>query len=274
MTNTAGLPKDGFVPSPFGRLHYLEMGSGPPVVLLHGAGSSAYEFEHVFGDLAAHFRVIAWDMPGHGDSDPLLRYMTIAEYADALLALISHLELVQPHLVGTSIGAQIAACAAKHLPEVAGVSLVELPLRPVEAWINIWPLVETMFSNPTQSFEQVAPRFRDLTEAELQRWNIDRNKAGAKAMMSAMWALRDHRPDLNAITAPTLLLYGEKGAVADGLPLATAALPQATVVTMPDCGHFPMCDDPPAFAEIVRAFASQSDIPGRSQVSSSGAVFQ
>jgi len=151
MMDSASRPKDGFVMSPFGRLHYLEMGSGPPVVLLHGAGSSAYEFEHVFSDLAADFRVIAWDMPGHGDSDPLLRYMTIAEYSDALLAVLRHLELVRPHLVGTSIGAQIAACAAKHSSEVASVSLVELPFRSVEAWIKIWPVVETMFSNPTRT---------------------------------------------------------------------------------------------------------------------------
>jgi len=261
MMKSSFRPDDGFISIPFGRLHYLEMGTGTPVVLLHGAGSSAYEFEHVIGQLAENFRVIAWDMPGHGDSDPLLHHMTIDDYSDALLTFIRHLGLTQPHLVGTSIGAQIVACAARHSAEIASVSLVELPLRSSAEWNKIWPLVETMFSRPTQSFEQAAPRFRDLTQSDFQRWNIDRNKAGAKTMMSAMWALRDHRPSLDAITASTLLLYGEDGAVADGIPLATAALPKATVVKMPACGHFPMIDDPESFSEIIRIFISTGQHP-------------
>lgn len=256
MTESSRQPEDGFVAGPFGRIHYLEMGAGAPLVLLHSAGSSAYEFAHIIGRLAEYFHVVAWDMPGHGDSDPLPHHLTIADYSTALLSLIEHLGLKQPHLLGTSIGAQIAACAAKQPAEVASVSLVELPLRSPGEWTKIWPLVETMFSCPTQSFEQVAPRFRDLQQSDLVRWNIDRNKAGAKAMISAMWALRDHCLDLSAITAPTLLLYGEMGAVAESIPLATATLPSATVVKVPECGHFPMIDDPLAFGEIIRAFAS------------------
>jgi 3-oxoadipate enol-lactonase len=256
MTESSGQPEDGFIAGPFGRIHYLETGVGAPLVLLHSVGSSAYEFEHIMERLAGHFHVVAWDMPGHGDSDPLPCHLTISDYSAALLSLIQHLELRQPHLVGTSIGAQIAACATKQAAEVASVSLVELPLRSLGEWIKIWPIVETIFSCPTQSFEQVAPRFRDLQQSDLSRWNIDRNKAGAKAMMSAMWALRDHRLDLNAILTPTLLLYGEQGAVADSIPLATAALPKARVVTLPKCGHFPMIDDPTAFGETIRVFIS------------------
>jgi 3-oxoadipate enol-lactonase len=256
MTESSRRPQDGFVAGPFGRIHYLEMGVGAPLVLLHSVGSSAYEFEHIMEQLAGHFHVVAWDMPGHGDSDPLPRHLTISDYSAALLSFIQHLGLRQPHLVGTSIGAQIAACAAKQPAEAASVSLVELPLRSVGEWTKIWPIVETMFSCPTQGFEQVAPRFRDLQQRDLARWNIDRNKAGAKAMMSAMWALRDHRLDLNAIVTPTLLLYGEEGAVADSIPLAAAALPKAMVVKIPKCGHFPMIDDPAAFGEIIRVFVS------------------
>jgi len=247
---------DGFVAGPFGRLHYLEEGTGAPLILLHGAGSSAYEFEHVIGLLAQHFRAIAWDMPGHGDSDVLPRHLTVGDYADALAALASGLDARPTHLVGTSIGAVIAAEAAvRNQADVASITLVEMPFRPVCAWVKMWPLVESIFSTPTQTHEQVAPRFRDLSEADFVRWNIDRNKAGGKAMMSAMWALRDHRPDLEAISVPTLLIYGEKGAVSDGIAAAEVALPGATRLTMPECGHFPMIDDPVRFSEIIHGFA-------------------
>ena len=261
MTEFSGVPVHGFVLTRFGRIHYVEAGAGTPVVLLHSVGSSAYEFEHVIGKLAEHFRVIAWDMPGHGDSGPLQEHLSIADYCDALLALVRHLGLTRPHLVGTSIGARIAAHAGRKPTEVASVSLVEHPLRSSQAWEKIWPKVETMFCHATQSLDQVAPRFRNLTQAELERWNIDRNKAGAKTMMSAMWALRDDRPDLHAIAVPTLLVYGEVGAVADGIPVATAALPAAPIVNMPGCGHFPMIDDPVAFVDTIHSFISDGSPP-------------
>jgi 3-oxoadipate enol-lactonase len=248
--------KDGFLSGPLGRIHYLELGSGAPLVLLHGAGNSAYEFEHVMAPLSQNFRVIGWDMPGHGDSDPLSQNPTIIDYADALASLVSELEMRRPHLLGTSVGALIAAaCASSHGADAASLSLVEMPVRSAAAWDRMWPLVEAIFSVPTQSFEQVRARFRDLSDEDFKRWNIDRNKAGGKTMMSVMSAIRSHVPDLEAICAPVLLLYGARGAVGDGIDETKAALPTAELVTMDRCGHFPMIDDPVAFAEITGSFA-------------------
>jgi pimeloyl-ACP methyl ester carboxylesterase len=248
--------KDGFIAGPLGRIHYLELGAGAPLVLLHGAGNSAYEFEHVVGPLSRTFRVIRWDMPGHGDSDPLIRIPTIVDYADALAAMISALELRRPHLVGTSVGALIAAAqASSRGADVASLSLVEMPVRSAAAWADMWPLVETMFSTPTQSLEQVKVRFRKLSHGDFKRWNVDRNKAGGKTMMAVMGAIRDHMPEFEAVSAPVQLVYGEHGPVGDGINDARAALPAAELVTMSGCGHFPMIDDPDAFADIIGRFA-------------------
>jgi 3-oxoadipate enol-lactonase len=252
--------RDGFVAGPLGRIHYLELGSGAPLILLHGAGNSAYEFEHVMGPLSRNFRVIGWDMPGHGDSDPLTRDLTITDYADALAAMIFGLELRRPHLVGTSVGASIAATwAGKSGADVATLSLVEMPVRTAVAWGQMWPLVETLFSTPTQSFEQVKARFRNLSDSDFKRWNIDRNKAGSKTMMSVMCAIRDHVPALETVSAPVLLVYGERGPVGDGINDTKAALPAAESVTMAGCGHFPMIDDPAAFADIIGTFAMKRE---------------
>ena len=248
--------KDGFVAGPLGRIHYLELGAGAPLILLHGAGNSAFEFEHVMAPLSRNFRVIGWDMPGHGDSDPLTQNPTIVDYADALAILVSMLEMRRPHIVGTSVGALIAAAwASSPGADVASLSLVEMPVRSAAAWSAMWPLVETMFSTPTQSFEQVKARFRNLSDSDFKQWNIDRNKAGSKAMLSAMSAIRNHVPDLGAVCAPVLLVYGEQGPVRDGIDLTKTALPAAEFVMMGKCGHFPMVDDPDAFADIIGSFA-------------------
>ena len=252
--------KDRFVDGPSGRTHYLELGTGAPLVLLHGAGNSAYEFEHVMSSLAQNFRVIGWDMPGHGDSDPLTRDLTIIDYADTLAGMIRGLELRRPHLVGTSVGALIAAAWANTQgAAAASLSLVEMPVRPAVAWSRMWPLVETLFSTPTQSFEQVAPRFRDLSDSDFRQWNVDRNKAGGKTMMSVMRAIRDHVPDFHAICVPVLLVYGERGPVADCIEDTRAALPAAESVTLRGCGHFPMIDDPVAFADLIGTFAMKHE---------------
>jgi 3-oxoadipate enol-lactonase len=251
---------DGFVAGPLGRIHYRERGTGAPLVLLHGAGNSAYEFEHVMGPLARNFRVIGWDMPGHGDSDPLTQNATIIDYANTLAAMISGLELRRPHLVGTSVGALIAAARASTFgADVATLSLVEMPVRTAVAWSRMWPLVETIFSTPTQSLEQVKPRFRNLSDRDFRRWNIDRNKAGGNSMMSVMCAIRNHVPDFEAVSVPVLLVYGERGPVGDGINDTKAALPAAEFVTMVGCGHFPMIDDPDAFADIIATFAMKHE---------------
>jgi 3-oxoadipate enol-lactonase len=248
--------KDGFVGGPLGRIHYFELGTGAPLVLLHSAGSSAHEFEHVMAPLSRKFRVIGWDMPGHGDSDLPAQNLTIVDYADALAIMVSNLGIRGPHLLGTSVGALIAAAwAGSQGADIASLSLVEMPVRSAAAWDKMWPLVETMFSVPTQSFEQVRARFRDLSDNDFKRWNIDRNKAGGKTMMSVMNAIRNYVPDLKAICAPVLLLYGERGAVGDGIDETKGALPAAELVRMDTCGHFPMIDDPAAFAEITCSFA-------------------
>ncbi len=65
---------DHFVDTRLGRLHYLEAGYGPALILAHSNGASAYEYEFVIDELARRYRVIAWDMPGQGDSDNPLRF--------------------------------------------------------------------------------------------------------------------------------------------------------------------------------------------------------
>src|SRR5689334_15722102 len=89
------------------RLAYLDEGSGPPTVLVHGAASSHRCFDQAVPELAREVRVIAPDLRGMGDSG---RVTTLdpADWEDDLLALIDHLGLEQVHLCGTSLGARVA----------------------------------------------------------------------------------------------------------------------------------------------------------------------
>jgi pimeloyl-ACP methyl ester carboxylesterase len=249
-----------YVSTRHGEIHLKEAGEGEAVLLLHSVGCSSYEWEYVIDGLAAAGRrVIAWDMPGHGDSDPLTRHHSIDDFADAAIALLDALVIEHAHVVGESIGGHIcASLGARYGWRTRSLVFCETGLMPAEEWDRNWERVDQGFGAVNQTFDEIRPRFRDLTEDFHRRWNIDRNKAGAKAMVSAMRAIRDF--DLAAalpkIEAPSLLLWGGKNVfVSNGSSKAFAALlPEAREVILPDSGHFPMIDEPEAFVGTLNHF--------------------
>jgi pimeloyl-ACP methyl ester carboxylesterase len=101
------------------RLHYVERGSGPALVLVHGLGSMIDDFvlSGLFARAAEHYRVIAIDRPGYGRSSrPRTRRWTIAAQAELLHAALRRLEVGCPVLVGHSLGATIAVAYALRFP--------------------------------------------------------------------------------------------------------------------------------------------------------------
>ena len=89
MSSDSGI-KDGFAKTKgYGRIHYREIGSGPALMLMHTNGASAHQYDIIAPLLAKHFRVISWDMPGHGDSDRITRHYTMEDHAKALAALMT-----------------------------------------------------------------------------------------------------------------------------------------------------------------------------------------
>lgn len=79
-------------------LHYVEMGEGEPLALLHNVGGSLYSFRKILDDLAEHFRVIAIDLPAHGYSDaPSISY-SIEEISLSLESFLNMKNIEQTHI--------------------------------------------------------------------------------------------------------------------------------------------------------------------------------
>lgn len=249
--------QDGFVSTRFGRLHYLHAGTGNPLILLHSNGHSAYEYEFVMETLAKNRMVIAWDMPGQGDSDPITRHHTVTDYAEAVVDMMTALGLPRASVLGSSIGGSVCvALGARHADHIDKLVIVETPARTAEEAAKMWPRTEQNYSSPTQTREQIAPRFRQVTSELLTRWNIDRNKAGVKTMLDVMWALREYdvKADLPKIKADSLLIFGDRGPTIGKLSTFTDSIPRARAEIVKDCGHFPMIDAPEEFAGLVDGF--------------------
>ena len=257
---------DRFYATSHGRVHCRETGSGPPVFLMHSNGRSAYEFDDVAAALAQRFRVIAWDMPGHGDSDPEPTQLSVTDLAALAVDIAGRGSAQLPIIGGSSIGATVAlAAGVEHAGAVGGIVAIELPLgRGQSWWEENWFHVETMFGCPEEPAELVAKRYRNLPPALAQRLRIDRHKAGGAAMMQVLWAGRavadQTRERIAALAVPSLFVNGDRGLATDAgevLPQLNAA---ARLAVVADSGHFPQTDDPRAVADaVIAAFARETE---------------
>ncbi len=107
-------------------LRYLDMGEGgTPLVLVHGFGGDLNNWLFNQPPLAADRRVIALDLPGHGESGKTLHTGDAQELSQAVLALLDHLRLDRVHLAGHSMGGLVALTVADQAPErVASLTLI------------------------------------------------------------------------------------------------------------------------------------------------------
>ena len=241
------------------RMHYVEAGHGDPLLLLHSGGASAYEYEHVIPLLARTHRVIAWDMPGHGDGDRIVRHFAVEDHRRVLAGFIKALDLRDVTVVGASFGGYIAldyACQPNHWAK--GLVIVEAPLRSPQWYIEHWAMFEAMCAVPQTPIEQLMPRFRTVTDALHARWTMDRLKAGSWTIVDLAWAARDFdaAAAFRAAQAPISVILGANGPTIAEQSRLTELRPEAGIFVLADCGHFPMIDDPEHFAAGVRTAVS------------------
>jgi pimeloyl-ACP methyl ester carboxylesterase len=99
------------------QLHYLTRGSGEPLLLVHGLGSSGADWHFQVQALESSYRVIVPDLPGCGHSRPPSEGYTIAGFASSLWSLLDSLEASNPNIVGFSLGGAVALEMALQRPQ-------------------------------------------------------------------------------------------------------------------------------------------------------------
>jgi pimeloyl-ACP methyl ester carboxylesterase len=127
----SALPPQGrFIDIGGARIHYLDEGSGPVILLIHGLGGQMRNFTHsLTGKLKGEFRVIALDRPGSGYSArPADASAAIGAQANAVAGFIEAMGLEEPLVVGHSLGGAIALALALNHPGRAGALALIAPL--------------------------------------------------------------------------------------------------------------------------------------------------
>jgi len=241
-------------------LTYVDEGSGDPVVLLHGWGGQAVSMMPLIVGLRDKYRVLAFDLPGFGGSSPPPVPWGTLEYAAFVERAVASLGITRATYIGHSFGGRIAIWLAAQVP--AAVQALVL----VDA-AGIKPLT-TFRRRLRQLFYKTARTVLHLSilgahgPALRERLAMRFGSADYRAMNGVMRAsmVRTVNLDLTAclgtISAPTLLLWGEKDTetpIADGRKMEEL-IRGSRLIAIAGAGHFSYLDSPAFVNAVVSAF--------------------
>lgn len=224
---------DGFT------LAYDDIGSGDPIVLIHGfASNRAENWQRVgwYGVLERkRMRLLALDVRGHGESAKPHRaeaYSTDTLVGD-VIALMDRSGIGRAHVMGYSMGARVALATALAHPErvdhliVGGIGDKLFEPRPVGH-----PMRDAMLADNIEGISEPLLRsFRQFAEEQGE----DRKALAACADGLDFGFTRD---GLSGIRAPTLVIAGARDALAGSAQGLADAIPGARAITLPGCDHF------------------------------------
>jgi 3-oxoadipate enol-lactonase len=247
-----------------------QAGSGPPLLLIAGLGYATWCWQELQRALVADATTLAFDNRGAGRSDKPAGPYSIPLLADDAAAVLDAAGLRDAHVLGQSMGGYIAlTLALRHPARVRSLILVGTSpggpgTHPVPAeTMETWKLAGTM---PPADYARrsmphsLAPGWAQAHPQEFERILARRLEfptptASWLAQYGACVEYVGRGADVGAIRAPATVIHGEQDRVVphhNGKLLAER-LPGAKFVSLPDAGHLPMLEDPPAFAELVRA---------------------
>ena len=219
--------------------------SGPPVVLLHGlAGSEAWWSRNVPA-LSDAFQVLAVDLPGFGSSHRDAR-LILDEVPAQVVALLDEMGIERAHVIGHSMGGLVAGgLAADHPERVDRLVLVDAGFLSFDpGWLH-------RIAGPQRTLPWTSPTILPVLVRDAIRSGPVRMAKATNQLLRKDW-----RHKLPAITAPTLVVWGEHDHVCSpriGKQIV-AAVPDARLVIIPGAGHNPMWEKPAEFDREVLAF--------------------
>ena len=260
---------------------YLATGQGQPVVLIHGVGLNKEMWGGQVVGLAPPYRVITYDMLGHGASPRPENGTPLLGYADQLLELLDHLQLPQATVIGFSMGGLVARAFALHYPE---------RLKSLVVLNSVFNRSPEQRAGVIARTAQAAEHGPDANaEAALSRWFSREYQAANPAQIAALrqtlagndpqgylttyelFATQDmYRADeLGNIKSPTLVATGEldPGSTPQMARQLADRIPGATVAILAEQRHMMPVESPRLVNQLLLDFletahAQQQTIKG------------
>ena len=256
------------------RIRLFTGGEGPPLLLVHGYGGSAWNFAELVDRLPGR-RLIVPDLPGHADSAPLPAATSLAGFADVLAAICEEEGIMQVDVVGHSMGGVVALRLAERRPELVR-RVVLLAAAGISSSTRIGEVLITIAGviRPARiagrRVERIArsPRLRRALFGGLEVSNPDLLterqvhgflRAGPlhqDALTAGLALARDDpRIGLDRVQCPVLVVWGARDRqvpIDDGFEYARRL--GAPIRVIADCGHLLIGERPDACASAIEEF--------------------
>ena len=279
---------EGMIEGPYARLgpleapvklFYEEEGKGPPLLLIHGFGTSSYTWRHIVPELALTHRVIAVDLKGFGQSDkPFDERYSVGDQAKLLAQFIEDHDLRDLTVVGHSFGGGIALRLALDHDERIEGRIKKLVLLDSIAYPQHIPVFFRLLDVPIISnlgvrivpptFQaRVALRIAYFDDSKIDPEEVATYAAPLKTAAgkhAIIYSARQIVPDnldtiaenYKSITLPTLILWCDHDRIVPlevGLKLRRA-LPHSSLRLIQECGHMPQEEQPETTLELLEGF--------------------
>jgi 3-oxoadipate enol-lactonase len=255
-----------------GGVAWRECGSGNPVVFLHGLGGTRTSWGPQLRQLGDHFRCIAWDMPGYGDSDPLTP-LTYSGIAQRLIDLVDLLGAEQVDLVGLSFGGMHALHTALGFPDRIR-RMVLADTSPAfgmdgttrEDWTRSRLAPIDAGGVPADGADRVIDMITAVTLTGQIRAEMAESftHISADGFRAAVHCLPDNdvRADLHRIEQPTLVVVGE---LDEEKPVSYAqvlhdGLANSRLHVIDGVGHLSPAEAPDRFNDVVTDFLTADSV--------------
>jgi pimeloyl-ACP methyl ester carboxylesterase len=278
------LPQGRFVTTDGVRLHYVEKGTGPPVVFLHGNGAMVEDMliSGLIDHAAPAYRAIAFDRPGFGHSErPWGRSWTAAAQAVLFARTFDQLGIGAPIVVGHSWGTLVAlTLALDHPASVGGLVLasgyyfptarsdvalfsppaipilgdvISYTVAPLIGEVIGWPSITKMFAPQPVSpkFEREFPMPLALRPSQI--------KASSQDTSQMIAAAQQLSPRYRTITCPTVIMAGDADRIINIERQAQklhGAIPGSRLDVLPDAGHMIHHVDPQRMVRAIDLIAT------------------
>jgi pimeloyl-ACP methyl ester carboxylesterase len=266
-----------------GETQVLELGSGPPLLLVHGGLGDAFAWVPIMPALAQKHRVLAVDLPGHGLSDPFdYSGVHLLDHARRFIGdILDGLQLNEADMVGSSLGGlcsiAFAIDASERVPRLVVIGMpggykraVPVPLRVLGLPLIGQPLGRLVMSRPTRDgnrkfWGQVLVAHPENLDNRLLDADVASQRRNIRSHLSFLHCVLDagglrRRLILGerwrTLETPTVLLWGDRdayGAPDEGEILARQAA-NLQLIRLPDAGHLAWLDQPELVVEELERF--------------------